>query len=387
MPGGRCSGRSTARGSCWSRPTGWPCWTRRSTFPTASSAMRSTSTGRSCRAGCTALGVTCSDCHDPHSGRIRAPGNALCARCHLATKYDDPSHHHHRAGTVEAQCVSCHMPTRNYMVVHARLDHSIRVPRPDLSARLGTPDACSTCHAGKSAAWAAAATAKWYGHVDSVTVLQRYAEAIQAGRANSQGAAGLLVAVAADTAIPPIARATTISLMGGNAGPQTLTALQNALSDPAPRVRRSAVEVVEAVDPKMRLQMAFAALTDSVRSVRLAAVSALASVPAALWSPEQRQRLRPGRGRVPCLPGGRRRPPRVPSQSRRSRHGARPTAEAGAEYRTALQLSHAVRPGLGPDGGVRTTDGPRRGGRFRPAGRSGVCSLTRPICTTRWDSR
>jgi len=233
-------------------------------------------------------GVTCSDCHDSHSGRIRAPGNAVCARCHLAANYDDPSHHHHRAGTMEARCVSCHMPTRNYMVIHARLDHSIRVPRPGLSARLGTPDACTTCHAGKPASWAVAATTKWYGHPDTVTVTQRYAEAIAAGRATVPGAADLLVSVASDTAIPPIARATAVSLMGGNVGRQTLGALQNALGDPAPRVRRSAVELIEGIDPPMRLQMGYPLLTDSVRSVRLAAVSVLASVPAAQWSAEQR---------------------------------------------------------------------------------------------------
>jgi tetratricopeptide (TPR) repeat protein len=233
-------------------------------------------------------GVTCSDCHDSHSGRIRAPGNAVCARCHLAAKYDAPSHHHHRAGTVEARCVSCHMPTRYYMVVHARLDHSIRVPRPALSARLGTPDACTSCHAGKSADWAAAATTKWYGHPDTVTVMQRYAEAIAAGRVNDPRAADLLVSVASDTAMPPIARATAVSLMGGNVGRQTLGALQNALGDPAPRVRRSAVELIEGIDPPMRLQMGYPLLTDSVRSVRLAAVPVLASVPAAQWSAEQR---------------------------------------------------------------------------------------------------
>ncbi len=289
-------------------------------------------------------GVTCSDCHDPHSGRIRAPGNALCARCHLATKYDDPSHHHHRTGTVEANCVSCHMPTRNYMVVHARLDHSIRVPRPDLSARLGTPDACSTCHAGKSAAWAAGATAKWYGHADSITATQRYAEAIQAGRDNSQGAAGLLLVAAADTSIPPIARATMVYLMGANTGPQTLTALQNALSDPAPRIRRSAAEVLEAVDPKMRLQMGLPALTDTVRSVRLAAVSALAPVPTALWSAEQR--------RVFDQAVVEYRAAQAVDADRPESHlnlggldlELGQTAEAEAEYRAALQLSRQFVP-------------------------------------------
>ena len=45
-----------------------------------------------------ARGVTCSDCHNPHSGKLRADGNAVCATCHLPAKYDTPAHHRHQAG-------------------------------------------------------------------------------------------------------------------------------------------------------------------------------------------------------------------------------------------------------------------------------------------------
>ncbi len=103
-----------------------------------------------------AHGVTCSDCHDPHSGQLRAPGNAVCGQCHAAVKYDAPAHTLHMAGSAGAQCAACHMPTRNYMVVDQRHDHSIRIPRPDLSAKLETPNACTGCHKERSASWAAA---------------------------------------------------------------------------------------------------------------------------------------------------------------------------------------------------------------------------------------
>ncbi len=84
-----------------------------------------------------ASGVTCSDCHDPHSGKLRAEGNALCAACHLPSKYDAAAHHHHKPGSAGAACVACHMPTTTYMVVDPRHDHSLRVPRPDLSVKFG----------------------------------------------------------------------------------------------------------------------------------------------------------------------------------------------------------------------------------------------------------
>lgn len=93
-------------------------------------------------------GIRCTDCHDPHSLKLKAPGNQTCTSCHqhAAGKYDVPSHHHHVPGTAGAMCVDCHMPHRTYMDVDKRRDHSLRVPRPDLSVKLGTPNACSSCH-------------------------------------------------------------------------------------------------------------------------------------------------------------------------------------------------------------------------------------------------
>jgi len=44
-------------------------------------------------------GVTCSDCHDPHTQKLRAEGNALGGSCHAPGKYDAPSHHHHASGS------------------------------------------------------------------------------------------------------------------------------------------------------------------------------------------------------------------------------------------------------------------------------------------------
>jgi predicted CXXCH cytochrome family protein len=99
-------------------------------------------------------GVTCSDCHEPHSLKLRADGNNVCLQCHSAPKYDSPKHHFHQKGSPGAQCVECHMPSRTYMIIDARRDHSLRIPRPDLSAKIGTPNACTNCHKDKSSQWA-----------------------------------------------------------------------------------------------------------------------------------------------------------------------------------------------------------------------------------------
>src|SRR5262252_3346217 len=105
-----------------------------------------------------AEGVTCSDCHDPHSGRLRAADDGVCLQCHAA-RYASSQHHFHTDG---ARCVGCHMPAVTYMVVDPRRDHSLRVPRPDLSETLGVPNPCNGCHANQDARWAAAQVKAWF---------------------------------------------------------------------------------------------------------------------------------------------------------------------------------------------------------------------------------
>ena len=36
-------------------------------------------------------GVTCSHCHDPHGGQLKASGNAVCTQCHVPQVYDTPN--------------------------------------------------------------------------------------------------------------------------------------------------------------------------------------------------------------------------------------------------------------------------------------------------------
>ena len=110
--------------------------------------------------------VQCSNCHDPHSLKLKFEGNRLCAQCHeQPAKFDTPAHHHHADGSAGAQCINCHMASRMYMVIDERRDHSFRIPRPDLSVELGTSNACNNCHTkpNETSQWAADAIKKWYG--------------------------------------------------------------------------------------------------------------------------------------------------------------------------------------------------------------------------------
>ena len=96
------------------------------------------------------------------------------------------AHHHHLPGSAGAQCVNCHMPMKNYMVVDARRDHSIRVPRPDLSVSLGTPNACTQCHADRPGQWAAETVAGWYP--GGRQTIPHYGTALHAGRVGAADA-------------------------------------------------------------------------------------------------------------------------------------------------------------------------------------------------------
>jgi predicted CXXCH cytochrome family protein len=233
-------------------------------------------------------GVVCTDCHDAHSGRLRADGNALCARCHLASHYDTPAHHHHKAGTEAARCISCHMLARNYMVVHKRHDHSFRVPRPDLSVTLGTPNTCTDCHHDRSAQWAADAVVKWYG--PTRTRGPAYAAAFAAGRRHQAGADRQLTAIAADRSFPAIVRATALSLIDTPTRPPATAVVERSLQDPDPMVRRAAVSLLITWEPKRRWQTGGPLLSDPIRAVRLEAVNALAdAAPVVTLTADQRR--------------------------------------------------------------------------------------------------
>src|SRR5262245_52512760 len=224
-----------------------------------------------------ARGVTCSDCHEPHSGKLRASGRQVCLGCHAAQKYETAKHHFHQAGSRGADCVGCHMPTTTYMVVHPRHDHSLRVPRPDLSVKLGVPNACTTCHTGRAATWAAKQVETWYGHAPRGH--QRFAEALVAAARGIPAAPEQLQSIAGDADQPTIARATALARLAGSATDASLGALRAGLKDPDALVRRAAVRSLASIEPGARAVLLAPSLDDPVRAVRMEVAVALAGAP------------------------------------------------------------------------------------------------------------
>ncbi len=250
-----------------------------------------------------ARGVSCRDCHDSHSLKLRYEGNALCLQCHGAHVYDSPDHHFHqlvspegdKRGTVDGQpsdgalCVKCHMPEQPYMVVDWRADHSLRVPRPDLSAEIGTPNACGQggCHADQPLEWSLDAYRRWYLQVRR----PHFGTTFAAARAGEPQAAEELVHLAGDTLQPPLVRATALELLQRYGGEAVGAALRAAAADPEPLLRRTAAASLALTDPAERVSLLAPLLSDPVKAVRLAAVAQLAGVPRELFEAYQREAL------------------------------------------------------------------------------------------------
>jgi predicted CXXCH cytochrome family protein len=219
-------------------------------------------------------GVTCSDCHDPHRAKLRADGNALCGQCHMPAKFDVAEHHHHQPGSTGAQCVNCHMPTKNFMVVDARRDHSIRVPRPDLSVALGTPNACIQCHARSSAEWAAETVAEWYPYGRQTT--PHFGTALHAGRVGAPDAEQQLDRLILDQKQPAIARASALPLLAPYASSASEPAMKAAIADADPLVRLAAPRALPASPLQAVVRALAQLLADPVHAVRIEAARALA---------------------------------------------------------------------------------------------------------------
>jgi predicted CXXCH cytochrome family protein len=289
-----------------------------------------------------AAGVTCGDCHEPHAAKLRISGDGVCLQCHAADKYAADAHRHHEHANPALACASCHMPTRTYMVVDPRHDHSFRIPRPDLSVKLGTSNACNDCHADKPAQWAAAAIAQWHG--PERKGFQNYAEVFHAAWTDQAGAAALLAAVADDRDVPAFARAGALSELAARGAPANVAMARAALADPDPMVRIGGLDVVEQMPAAQLWPLASPLLSDPVRGVRIRAAAVLATVPEASVPAADRERFeRTAAEFVAAQQFNADRPEARAALGTFYARRGRP-AEAEAEYKAALWLSAPYAP-------------------------------------------
>lgn len=220
-------------------------------------------------------GVKCSNCHNPHSTRLkRVIGNQTCTECHFSKKYDTPTHTFHTSGK-GTECVNCHMPGKIYMGNDLRHDHSFRVPRPDLSVTYGTPNACSNCHTDKSDKVLASAVVKWYGPKRKY----HFADDLIPGSKLDENSEVALTRLVNNKEVPNIIKATAVFYLGSiptkTSFNTLLSCIQNKDSQVRYRVLRSlanfpASDWIDAVGPL---------LSDKVRAVRIAAADLYITIP------------------------------------------------------------------------------------------------------------
>jgi Tfp pilus assembly protein PilF len=289
-------------------------------------------------------GVTCSDCHDPHSLTLRAEGNGLCGQCHMSAKFDTTEHHHHQPASAGAQCINCHMPTKTYMVVDRRRDHSFRVPRPDLSVSFDTPNACTQCHTDQTAHWAARAVAAWYPQGRQSQ--QHYATALNAGRAGALDAERQLDRLILDRGQPEIARASALLLLPGYVTPASESAIKAAIADPSALLRSAVPRALPPVPSRTVVQAVAPLLSDPIRAVRIETARVLAGADPNAMTPEQRSAFDSANRELVAA--------EMVDADRPEAHlnlglldlRHRQPSEAEAEYRTALRLDPNFVPAL-----------------------------------------
>ena len=275
-------------------------------------------------------GVRCTDCHNPHTARLKREGNALCTSCHAhhPAVYDTPAHHGHEPNSIGAQCVECHMPASPFMKVDPRRDHGFIIPRPDRSLELGTPNACAGCHVepknvdsavrdklahyvdwlhlgreGDASVlaelkrvnqWSVEQISQWPKNqkpalrggpgIDSASLLARAWN-------NDNTVAAELAELPLNRRVSGMVRASALSRLPQLDLGLSLRVSQQATTDTDPQVRVAAVRNLIGSPVRQRLAAVTPLLQDPARTVRMEAARVLAYLPDASLTKEQHQQF------------------------------------------------------------------------------------------------
>jgi len=222
--------------------------------------------------------IQCNDCHNVHSGKLILDGNALCLQCHKASDYDTKTHTFHKgfgekgeavisdAGVkfevgTGTECINCHMHGQNFMGVDYRRDHSFRIPRPDLSEKNGTPNACNQCHKDKTNNWSKTYIEKWFG----ISRPFQYGEAFTAANNQEDSADVQLIKIITDDLYPVSIRSAAFNYLSDT--PENDELIKQALQNIEPSIRLAAINRMN-VTTEEDLQKVLPLLYDETKAVR-----------------------------------------------------------------------------------------------------------------------
>lgn len=235
-----------------------------------------------------AQGVACNDCHNPHTLKLQATGDALCGQCHSLPQFAQVQHHGHEPGSSGSQCVNCHMPTTIYMGVDVRHDHKFVVPRPHVTLEFGVPNVCVDCHADKDANWAAQALHKLHGKPKTLTPNQQAVLTSQRSLPASSArplSMAAINSVLADPTLPQITQASVLAqqarLLTPGEAPVSVATLARLADTPNEDalLALTALDIAKLLPADQRLLIAKKSLIASPRALRVAAADALLGAP------------------------------------------------------------------------------------------------------------
>ena len=218
--------------------------------------------------------VTCTNCHNAHSLKLKFDGNNLCLQCHIPETYNTPSHHFHSNNTEGAKCINCHMTGKYYMGNDFRRDHSFRIPRPDQSIKYGTPNACTQCHDDKDNQWAWNNYLKLYGKPKN----KHFSDLLAPGLRGDENGFNHLLELAKDTVYPNIARASAVMNMTNYLDTNVIDDMLSFLNDDSPLVKGATLDALSEINSADYVSYFLPLLEDEKRSVRVKAFFALASL-------------------------------------------------------------------------------------------------------------
>jgi predicted CXXCH cytochrome family protein len=245
-------------------------------------------------------GVVCSNCHDPHSAKLKLPKETLCLQCHQAETFATKTHHQHNIDSIGAQCVNCHMPETTYMKIDARRDHGFHIPRPDLALQFGTPDTCLSCHDEKTSNWSLANLNDWFPNSehrqtkkeekDFTSVFS--ATTIPLSNQQWESVSSELSRISQTKSYAPIIRASALTKMAQTSNANTIIAIARALKDDNEYIRLGAIQALQGSGAQSiqteKWRLLSPLLTDKVLAIRTATAFTLAS----LWQQLDAEQLK-----------------------------------------------------------------------------------------------
>ncbi|MFW6227652.1 MAG: tetratricopeptide repeat protein, partial [Bacteroidota bacterium] len=234
--------------------------------------------------------VQCNDCHNVHSTQLLFEGNDLCLQCHQAETYDNYNHHFHKKAGMPGEpvisesgvtfevgsgteCINCHMHGRYYMGVDYRRDHSFRIPRPDLSIKHGTPNACNQCHINESNQWADNYITRWFGE----SRRYHYSEALAGAKNQKPGALDELAAILENELYPPNIRSLALEKIGIYYQDSVSDLSEKYINHLNPSFRLSSIRSMHAPSER-NIPILLNSLKDDIKAVRCEAVQRLMQI-------------------------------------------------------------------------------------------------------------